>query len=135
MEEKNSKIALKMTDLSNILVLQGNSLKLATNKIYFLLLIRKPNNLINRSFFKRFSIFFLLNRCKFNFENICVSFVGFAALYVDENLRNIYFSIFCENHSTCNCSKTHNFGPNFMNEGFLEFKLQGEYFVIGANDD
>ena len=28
-----------MTDLSNILVLQGNSLKLATNKIYFLLSI------------------------------------------------------------------------------------------------
>ena len=61
--------------------------------------------------------------------------VGFAALYADENLRNIYFSIFCENHSTSNCSKTHNFGPNFMNEGFLEFKLQGEYFVICTNND
>ena len=84
-----------MTDSYNILVLQGNSQKLATNKIYFLLSIRKPKKWINRSFFNRFSIF----------------------------------------SSTCNCSKTHNFGPSFMNEGFLEFKLQGEYFVIGTNND
>ena len=61
--------------------------------------------------------------------------MGFAALYADENLRNKYFSIFCENHSTSNCSKTHHFGPNFMNEGFLEFKSQGEYFVIFTNND
>ena len=61
--------------------------------------------------------------------------MGLATLYVDQNLRNTDFSIFCENHSTCNCSKPHNFGPSFMNEGFLEFKLQGEYFAIGANND
>ena len=61
--------------------------------------------------------------------------MGLAILYVDNNLRNTEFSIFWENHSTCNCSKTHNFGPKLMNEGFLEFKLQGEYFFIGANID
>ena len=44
------------------------------------------------------------------------------------------FSIFVK-ITTCNCFKTHKFGLSFMNEGFLEFKLQGEYFVIGANDD
>ena len=33
-----------MTYLSNILVLQGNSQKLATIKIYFLLLIRNPKS-------------------------------------------------------------------------------------------
>ena len=55
--------------------------------------------------------------------------VGLAPLYMDKNFRNMDFSIFCENHSTFNFSKSHNFGPIFMNEGFLEFKLQGEYFV------
>ena len=119
-----------MTDLSNILVLQGKLQKPADNKINFLFSIRKPKNWINRSFFKRFLIFFHLNRCKLNFENICVHFLGLTTLYVDKNLRNMDFSIFCENHYTCNCSKTHNIGPIFMNEGFLEFKFQGEYFLL-----
>ena len=110
-----------MTDLSNILVLQGHSQKLAKNKIHFLLSIRKLKNWINRSFFMRFPR---------TLRTFAFTFVGFAALYVDKNLRNIYFSIFCENHSTCNCSKTHNFGPNFMNEGLLEFKLLGEIFSL-----
>ena len=58
----------------------------------------------------------------------------FVGLATDKNLRNMYFNIFCENHSTCNCSKTHNFEPNFMNF-FLEFNLQGEYFLIFTNND
>ena len=47
-------------------------------------------------------------------------------LYVDKNLRNTKNNIFCKNHSTCNCSKPHNFGPSLINVDFLE----AEYFVI-----
>ena len=82
-----------------------------------------------------FDFFLLLNRCKFNFENMFVYFCGFCCSLCRRKFKSIYFSIFCENHSTSNCSKTNHFGPNFMKEGFLEFKLQGEYFVIHTNND
>ena len=47
---------------------EGNLQKPATDQT--------PKSWINRSFLKRFSIFFILSRCKFIFENICVMCKG-----------------------------------------------------------